>query len=100
MGLLLSGATATGAGSSVAMQEGFRAFQAYGSMSASTGAATINIEVSNNPTTAGWIIAASISLSLSTTSATDGVSIISGWKYARANVTAITENGTVSVEIS
>jgi len=64
--------------------------------------ATIAIQVSNEDATmagtkSNWITIGTISLS-GTTTATDGFTSISPWKYVRANVTAVSGTG-ATVEI-
>jgi len=63
----------------------------YGTTSAGAGAATINIEVSNDGV--AWVVAGTLSLTLATTitttTNTDGFTLDAGWPLIRANVTAI-----------
>lgn len=87
---LLNGKTSTGAGTAYAMG-GKRTFQASGATTAGAGAATIKIQVSND--NANWLDLATISLTLSTTTATDGLAADAPWGYVRANVTAISGTG-------
>lgn len=91
MAKLLDAATATGAGSSVQRATGLTSVFAYGTTSSGAGAATINIEVSNDGTY--WVVAGTISLVLATTvttgTNTDGFNINAAWPYVRGNVTAI-----------
>lgn len=84
---LLDGATATGAGTSCTTVNTKRTFQASGSVSASTGAASIDIEVSNDGT--NWIVLGTISLTLGTTTTSDGFVSDAPWKHVRANVDSI-----------
>jgi len=91
---LLSAATSTGAGTAYQMPSMFGSVppakftcQAVGSVSASTGAATVAIQVSLNNT--NWVTAATITLSLSTSASTDGASFDAAWAFVRANVTSI-----------
>lgn len=88
---LLSAATTAAAGSKKTLVGAFNTFQAVGTVSSGTGAATINIEVSNDET--NWIVAGTITLTLSTTAATDGFTISAAWPFCRANVTAISGTG-------
>lgn len=100
MSKLLSAATATGAGSRLARKPGLTSVQAYGTTSAGAGAATVAIEVSNDPDNAGWIVAGTIALTLATTSSTDGLNINAAWRYVRANLTAISgTNASVTVVV-
>ncbi len=97
---MLTNATATGAGSHIRMRFSDRiTFQAYGTTTAGAGAATIKIQVSNNET--DWLDLGTISLTLSTTSSSDGFAAEAPWQYVRANVTAISGTGaSVSVKAS
>lgn len=73
-------------------------FQANGITTAGTGSATIDIEVSNNES--DWIIMGTITLTLGTTSTSDGFASSSAWAFVRSNVTAISGTGaTVTVTI-
>lgn len=99
MATLLSAATATGAGSSVGLKAGFHSYQAYGTTSAGSGSATINIEVSNDAS--NWVVLGTITLTLGTSATTDGLSSIAAWEYTRANVTAISGiDASVTVMVS
>ena len=95
---IMSGATSTGAGNAHFKDSPYASFQATVS---GTGAvtATVDIEVSNDGT--NWCDTAAGTITLSgTTSATDGFTTTSPWKYVRANVTAISGTGaTVSVKM-
>lgn len=84
---ILSGATATGAGSTFEPWGDTYTYHAFGTTGSGSGSATILIQVSNNGT--NWITMGTISLTLSTTVTADGLSAIVPWKYHRANVTAI-----------
>ena len=90
---MIDGALVTGASnaSSGPVKSGEKTFQATVT---GTGAvsATVLIQVSNNPTTLGWIDMCTITLS-GTTTDTDGCSTDSAWGYYRANVTAISGTG-------
>lgn len=94
---MLSGATATGAGSTAGpASSGEKSFQAVVS---GTGAvsATVEIQVSNDVSTLGWVVLGTITLS-GTTTATDGFVSEGAWKYYRVNVSAISgTNATVTV---
>lgn len=84
---LLESVIATGAGASYEVRTLHRTFQASGATSAGAGAATIAIEVSNDGS--NWLTYDTISLTLSTTTATAGVEMDAQWSYVRGNVTAI-----------
>ncbi len=88
---ILSAATATGAGSSFESFDKDRTYQAAGATSASTGAATVKIQVSDDDS--NWIDLATITLSLTTSSSSDGFATSAPWRYSRANVTAISGTG-------
>lgn len=93
---LLQGAIATGASASQQPWAPPYTWQARGIVSASTGAATILIEVSDN--NVDWITMGTISLTLSTTMATDGFTSGAPWPFVRANITSLSgTNATVDV---
>lgn len=78
-----------------------RTFMANGTTSAGAGAATIDIEATNEavPTSTDWtVVLGSISLTLSTTKTSAGFVSFAPWRNVRANVTAISgTNATVTV---
>lgn len=90
---LITGATATGSGETFIPWGSNRVFQAYGSTSSGSGAATILIEVSLTGETNHWITLGTISLTLGTTVTTDGFASDAPWKYCRARVSAISGTG-------
>lgn len=101
---LVDAKTTTGAGSTVIRDELFPVTSAlgWGITSAGAGAATITIEVSND--NSKWIVAGTLTLTLATTVTTTtntaGVTFTAGYKYVRANVTAISgTNAAVTVDI-
>jgi hypothetical protein len=96
--ILLNAATTTGAGA--AWQErdttpkytyGYHSFQAVGSTTASTGAATVLIQVSEDGT--NFLTLGTITLVLGTSATNDGFAVANSWQYYRANVTAISGTG-------
>jgi hypothetical protein len=103
MQILLNAATTTGAGP--AWQErdtipkytyGYRSFQAKGSVASSTGAATVEIQVSQDGT--NYITLGTITLSLTTAESSDGFAAANSWEHYRANLTSITgSTATVTV---
>ena len=99
--ILINNATATGAGASQNIQtlripQDNRTFQASGRISASTGAARVDVEVSND--NANWILMGSITLTLGTTTTTDGFVSSANWTWVRGNVFSISDTGaTVSL---
>lgn len=88
---LLTNATATGAGSTFELHARQCTFQATGTTTAGSGAATIAIRVSNDKVT--WLTLGTISLTLSTVASGDGFASDAAWAYVRANVTAISGTG-------
>lgn len=91
-GTYMLGAAATGAGDSFYMPEdGETTFQASGTTTAGSGAATIAIQVSNDAS--NWITAGTITLTLGTSATTDGFALAAKWKHSRANVTALSGTG-------
>lgn len=88
---LLSAATSTGAGTSFEPAGISRSFQLTGAVSSSTGSATVDVEVSNDGT--NFITLGTISLSLTTSTSSDGFVSTTAWRYVRGNVTAISGTG-------
>lgn len=101
--ILLNAATTTGAGT--AWQErdgvqntsfGYRSFQAKGTVSASTGAATVQIQVSEDGS--NFLTLGTITLTLGTSATSDGFAVANSWQYYRANISAISgADATVTV---
>jgi len=89
--LLLNAVTAPGSGIANHVDQCARTFQAVGATTAGSGSATIGIEVSNDAT--NWLTHDTITLTLSTTSATAGIEMDAPWAYVRGNVTAISGTG-------
>lgn len=107
---LINAVTATTVGTAVAMGKTrsattgvglipnvpHRTFHASGTVSTSTGAATIKVQVSAGG--AAYIDACTITLTLGTAATADGCAMAAGWPYVRGNVTAISgTNATVSL---
>lgn len=93
---LLSAVTSTGAGTASSPDSHSRTFQATGTTSAGSGAATVKVQVSND--NSNWIDLGTITLVLGTSATSDGFSSDAAWKYVRGNVTAISgTNATVSL---
>lgn len=91
---LLDSVTTTGAGTAIQMPTTVgniptakSTFQAIGSTSSGSGSATIKVQVSNDGT--NFIDAGTITLTLSTTTTSDGFSIDAPWAFIRGNTTAI-----------
>ena len=70
----------------------YTTFQASGTTSAGAGAATIVIQVSNNDS--DWIDMGTLSLTLGTTSTSDGFAANASWTYGRAFVDTAGVTGT------
>lgn len=69
-----------------------RTFQVVGRTTAGGGSCSVDIEVSDNGI--NFLKLATIALpSMTTTDSTDGFASDAGWKYCRANVTAIAGTG-------
>ena len=74
-------------------------FQAIGKTSIGTGAATLNVEVSNNGV--NWLTFGTITLTLGTVETTGGLLLNAPWAYVRIASTSITgTNGVVTVLMS
>jgi hypothetical protein len=93
---LLDGAIATGTGEEHGPNTADRTFQASGTTSAGAGSAVVTIQFSNDKV--NWINGTTITLTLGTTSTTDGFVSDAPWRYVRANLTTITgTNAAVTV---
>lgn len=98
---LQSAQTATNSGTGHELWGTKWAFQAYGSTSAGSGAATILIQVSNVDTDAAYITMGTISLTLGTTVTADGFASDAPWRFVRAKVSAISgTNASVTVLVA
>lgn len=86
------GRTAYGSGGGVIANIPHRTFQANGTTSAGAGAATVLIQVSTDGGL-NWITACTITLTLATTTSSDGCAMAANWPLVRANVTAISGTG-------
>lgn len=84
---LIDEAIATGAEDKVTPWSRKKTFQAIGSVSAATGAATIGVEVSNDGE--NWVEVDELSLILGVTVTSDTYEQDSTWKYVRGNVKTI-----------
>lgn len=87
----LNAVTTTGAGTEFPNLPPEKSCQATGETTAGAGAAVVAIQVSNDG--AFWMTAGTISLTLSTTEATDGFAMNASWKYLRANATTLSGTG-------
>lgn len=88
---LLSAATSVSAGSGYLKPTTKCTFQSDGTTTAGAGSATVKVQVSNN--NSDWVDLGTITLTLSTTSSSDGFTSDAPWKYVRGNVTAISGTG-------
>lgn len=84
---MLNAVTTTGAGAAVHLDGPNTTFQAHGVTSAGTGAAAINVDVSNDGSV--WTLAGTLNLTLGTTRTSDAITIAGSWPFARGNVTSI-----------
>ena len=85
-------ATSTGAQTGVQLLGEGKTFQARGTTSAGAGAVTVDIEANNFAVGASdgdWVVLCTISLTLSTTTSSDGCVSEGQWRYVRANVKSI-----------
>jgi hypothetical protein len=97
--VMISSSITTAFSARVAPQAGKVAFQARGLTSAGSGAATVIIAGSNDGE--NWITIGTITLVLSTAMSSDGFTSDSGWRYFRANLSAISgTNATVLVAMA
>ena len=88
-----TGATATGAQTTIFKDSPYATFQAYGTTSAGSGTAVVSIQGSNIDNTNAFITLGTISLTLGTTITADGFTTTAPWKYIRANVVSISGTG-------
>lgn len=90
--------TATGVVSVVATcNSAGTTFQAAGTTTAGSGSAVVAIEVSND--NVNWITLGTITLTLGTSSTSDGFAALAAWGFVRCNVTTLTGTG-ASVTVS
>ena len=96
---LAAGVTATGVVNVVATcaSNGPTTFQASGTTTAGAGSAVVAIEVSND--NANWLTLGTITLTLGTSSTSDGFAALAAWGFVRCNVTTLTGTG-ASVSIT
>lgn len=85
---ILTDVTTPVASEAISVGSNNKAFQVKGSTSSGAGAASVVVEVSNNPAWP-WITLATISLTLGTTETSDGVVMLAGWKWVRIRVASI-----------
>ena len=85
---LISAATATTTSRAFSFDDSNQAtFQAYGTTSSGSGAATVVIEAGNDPSR--FVTAGTISLTLGTAETNDGFAMDASWAFVRAKITAI-----------
>lgn len=83
--------TTTGASSAFKPKSEKRTYQVIGATTSGAGSATVDIQVSNDCT--NYMVLATVTLTLSTSVATDGQASDAPWRCTRANVTAISGTG-------
>lgn len=88
---LLSAVAVTGASGAFKPRDKKATFQATGLTTAGAGAATIKIQATIDGT--NWLTIATITLTLSTVTSSDGFAMDAAWESVRANVTAISGTG-------
>ena len=88
---MLSAATTVSNSESFKLWGSNRVFQASGTTSSGSGAATILIQVSLDDS--NWVTLGTISLTLGTTATSDGFASDAPWIYTRARVSAISGTG-------
>lgn len=88
---MLSAVTTTATSSTLQPVVGRGSFQCQGTTSAGSGAAVITLEGSNfiSAVTADWIVLATATLTLATTSSSAGGTYTADYKYLRARVNSI-----------
>ncbi len=84
---LITNKTTTGATDAAQPLGLHRTFHGFGNVTASTGAAEIEVQVSNDGT--NWIIADTLALVLGTTVTSDSYENLYAWKYVRGSVKSI-----------
>lgn len=95
---ILSGATATGAGSAFDNPQANKTYQAYGSLAAGTGTAAISIEGSNDSTHWDTVATTTLSLTSATLAVSAGMTTTDRYAYSRANITSLSgSTPTISV---
>ena len=83
--------TTTGAATAMEMGGVFRTYFAYGTTTAGAGACAVKVQVSND--NASWVDLGTITLTLATTVAGDGLATTAPWKYVRGNIGSISGTG-------
>lgn len=88
---LLSAGTTVAATTGTDLVVGEVRIQIIGATTSGAGAATVNVEVSND--NVNFLGMKTFTLTLSTTVVSDGYAFKNAWRYARVNVTAISGTG-------
>ena len=89
---ILTDVTTAVASEAISVGSNNKAFQVKGSTASGAGAASVVVEVSNNPAWP-WITLATISLTLGAAETSDGVVMLAGWKWVRIRVASISGTG-------
>jgi hypothetical protein len=92
---LLTNASATGASAAFENPQANKTYQASGSVGTSTGTATVLIQGSNNAVS--WDTLGTISLALTTTTVSGGLSTTDRYAYSRASATLAGTTPTLTV---
>jgi hypothetical protein len=90
-----NGLTTTGPTTRIYKDSPYATFQAYGTVTSGTGAATVAIEGSNVDDPNTFVNLGTLTLTLGTTTSASGLTTTAPWKYVRANVTALSGTGAV-----
>lgn len=91
--VILSDATTVAAGSGVPSVRAAKTYQGTGTTTAGAGAATIQVQGSNDGVVWDATPISTITLTLGTTATGDGFTSIDGYAFVRGNVTAISGTG-------
>jgi hypothetical protein len=93
--VMLSAASATGNSSAFDNPSGDKTYQAAGSVGTTTGTATVLIQGSNDA--ANWVTLGTISLALTTTTVSGGLTTTDRYAYSRASATLAGTTPTLTV---
>jgi hypothetical protein len=88
---LLNAVSTPGVGAAHFGRGAKRTFQAYGEVASGTGAARVDVEVSDavSPTANDWLTFGTVNLSLSTTRDTGGFTSDARWRWVRGNLISV-----------
>lgn len=92
---LLKDVNTTGEGDAVMVTAPQKTLQLIGKTTSGAGAATVIVEVTNDPLKAVWLPIGSLQLTLSTTASSEGFAVNSKWDYIRGNVSSISGTGAI-----